>query len=163
MTADALADILRGVHVVAGGLALLLGPVILWAPKRPGLHPRLGEIFFWLVTAVTFSGGALGILFWETRWMFVFIALGTFAFAVLGYVAGRRRWRRWLLAHVIGQGSAYTAMVTAFVVANWDDLTGVEGTETPLVFLVPMFVGTVAVAWLVREVAAGRRPAALRS
>lgn len=155
MTLD---DTLSFIHVIAGSAALVVGPVAMWAPKRIGLHSRLGEVFFVAVTAVCVSGGTLGALYWESRAPFVFIALGTFAFALLGYVAAKRRWRRWLIAHVLGQGSAYTAMTTAFIVANWDELTGTPGTDVPAVFLVPMAIGTIAVAWLVYEVHAGRRP-----
>lgn len=154
------ADALRWVHVVAGGAALLLGPVSLWAPKRAGLHTRIGEVFFVLVLAVSLSGGALALMFWESRALFFFIAVGTLASAVLGYAAGKRRGQGWLIAHVAGQGSAYTAMVTAFIVSIWDDLTGIEGTDSPLVFLVPMSVGTIAFGWLMREVRSGRRPLA---
>ena len=158
MHSMSLADVLGLIHVTAGGLALVIGPITMWAPKQPGLHPRLGEAFFVSVTAVCISGGVLGVMFWETRWMFFFIAVGTYAFAIVGYSAGKKRWRGWLIAHVAGQGGAYTAMVTAFIVANWDDLTGTQGTEVPLVFLVPMFVGSVAVAWLVHQVHVGKRP-----
>lgn len=153
---------LQLIHVIAGGAALLTGPIAMWAPKRIGTHSRLGESFFVLVTAVCISGGSLAVMHWESRALFFFIAVGTYAFALLGYVAAKRRWRRWLLAHVIGQGSAYTAMVTAFIVANWDELTGTLGTEEPLVFLVPMFIGTVAVIWIAHEVHVGRRPKSLR-
>ncbi len=154
---------LRLVHVVAGACALLIGPVAMWAPKQIGLHSRMGATFFVAVMAVCVSGGALGALHWETRAPFVFIAIGTFAFALFGYVAAKTRWRHWLLAHVIGQGSAYTAMVTAFVVANWDELTGVPGTDVPAVFLVPMAIGTSAVAWVTYQVYVGNRPRKPRS
>lgn len=155
MTLD---EILRWVHVVAGAAALLIGPFTMWAPKRIGVHSRLGEAFFVAVSVVAVSGGLLGALDWEARALFVFIAFGTFAFALLGYVAAKVRWHRWLLAHVAGQGSAYTAMVTAFIVANWDELTGIPGTEVPTVFLVPMATGTIAVSWLVYQVHVGNRP-----
>ena len=151
-------SLLRLIHVAAGGIALVVGPIAMWAPKRAGLHSRLGEVFFVVVSAVCVSGGVLAVTHWDTRWMFLFISIGTYAFALLGYTAGKRRWRNWLLAHVIGQGSAYTAMVTAFIVANWDDVTGTQGTDVPLVYLIPMFVGSVAVVWLVHEVRMGRRP-----
>lgn len=144
--------------MVAGGTALVLGPLAMKAPKEIGAHSRLGEAFFVAVTAVSLSGSILAVMFWETRWMFLFIAVGTYAFAALGYVASKKRWRGWLVSHVAGVGSAYTAIVTAFIVANWDDLTGTEGTDVPLVFLVPMFVGSVAVGWLMHQVHAGRRP-----
>lgn len=158
MRGMALADALRLIHVAAGGVALIVGPIAMWAPKRAGLHPRLGEAFFVVVSAVCISGGVLGVMFWETRWMFFLIAVGTYAFALLGYIAAKKRWRGWLLAHVAGQGSAYTAMVTAFIVANWDDVTGTQGTDVPLVFLMPMFVGSVAVGWLIHQVYVGHRP-----
>lgn len=145
-------------HVVGGAAALFLGPVSMWAPKRIGLHSRVGESFFVAVTVVSLSGGALAVMHWESRWIFFFIALGTYACALLGYLASKMRWRNWLIAHVAGQGSAYTAMVTAFIVANWDNLTGTQGTEVLLVFVVPMSVGTAAVVWLMWEVYRGRRP-----
>jgi hypothetical protein len=145
-------------HIVAGAAALFLGPIAMWAPKRIGLHSRVGESFFAIVTVVCISGGALAAMNWESRWIFFFIALGTYACALLAYLAGKKRWRNWLIAHVAGQGSAYTAMVTAFIVGNWDDLTGTQGTEAPLAFLIPMGVGSAAVGWLIWEVYRGRRP-----
>jgi len=154
---------LRIVHVVAGACALIVGPVAMWAPKKIGLHSRMGVAFFVAVTAVSLSGGTLAVLHWETRAPFLFIAIGTFACALLGYVAAKTRWRYWLLAHVIGQGSAYTAMVTAFIVANWDDFTGVSGTAVPAVFLVPMAIGTIMVAWVTYQVYVGNRPKRPRS
>jgi hypothetical protein len=60
--------------------------------------------------------------------------------------------------HVAGQLSSYTGMVTALVVNNWHRVTGVQGVRSPLAFLIPMALGTLAVAWLLREVRLGRRP-----
>ena len=153
-----LEDVLRWVHVIAGGAALLIGPATLRAPKRIGVHSRLGEVFFVMATFVCLSGGTLAVMYWESRWMFFFIALGTFAYALVGYAAGKRRWRHWLMWHVGGQGGAYTGMVTAFIVANWDNVTGTQGTDEPLVFLVPMSLGCIAGGWLLYEVHHGRRP-----
>ena len=150
--------LLKIAHVVGGVAALLLGPVSMWAQKRIGLHSRAGEWFFAAVAVVSISGGALALMDWRNHWIFLFIALSTFACALLGYLASKMRWRNWLIAHVAGQGSAYTAMVTAFIVANWDNFTGRLGTEVPLVFLVPMSIGTVAVVWIMWEVHRGRRP-----
>ena len=155
---DLVAPGLYLLHVVGGGLALLLGPIAMHAEKRIGVHSRVGLLFFIVVLAVSASGGTLAVVHWQDRWPFLFIAIGTVAFALLGYAASKRRWRHWLVAHVIGQGSAYTAMVTAFVVSNWDSLTGAPGEETALAFLAPMLVGTLAVGWLAWEVHRGRRP-----
>ncbi len=149
---------LQSAHVGGGAAALFLGPVALSAPKRIGWHSRVGEAFFAVVTITSVSGGALAVMHWETRAFFQIIAAGTFASAFAAYMAAKKRWRNWLLVHVAGQGSAYTAMVTAFIVAMWADVTGTEGTDEPLVFLVPMFIGCVAFGWLLREVYRGRRP-----
>jgi hypothetical protein len=150
--------VLQLVHVLAGAVALILGPIALQAPKRIGRHSRIGLAFFAAVCIVSISGGVLSLMHWNERWPFFWIAAGTGASALLGYGAARLRFRHWLVVHVGAQGSAYTAMVTAFIVANWDEMTGVEGTGEPLAFLVPMAIGSLAVGWLMWEVRRGRRP-----
>ena len=150
--------VLQLVHVLAGAVALILGPIALQAPKRIGRHSRIGAAFFAFVCIVSISGGVLSVIHWDERWPFFWIAVGTGASALLGYAAARLRFRHWLVVHVGAQGSAYTAMVTAFIVANWDEMTGIEGTDEPLAFLVPMAIGSVAFGWLMWEVHRGRRP-----
>lgn len=145
-------------HVLAGTVGLVLGPFVMWTPKRRGLHTRAGTLYFAIVTIVCVSAAVLAVMSWSTRWWFLLIAIGTFACAAIAYWAARRRWRGWLLVHVAGQGSSYTGMMTAFVVNNWERLTGVPGVRSPLAFLVPMLIGTIAVSWLVWQVHVGRRP-----
>ena len=91
------------------------------------------------------------------KW-FLLIALGTFSFALLGYLAGKLRSRRWLLAHVCGMVCSYMQMVGAFVVNNWVHLTGKHGMHSPAAFLLPGGVGTVVVVWLMVQVYRGKRP-----
>ena len=130
----------------------------MWAAKRPGLHTRVGLFYFAIVSTVCASAAVLAILNWQTRWWFLPIAIGTFASGAVAYWAARRRPKGWLLIHVAGQLSSYTGMVTAFAVNNWHRVTGAQGVHSPLAFFIPMMVGTLAVAWLLREVRLGRRP-----
>lgn len=145
------------VHVLAGATGLALGPVVMAVTKRRGPHTSLGLVYLAVVTIVCVSAGILAVLHWSTRWWFLLIAIGTFASAAVAYRAARRRPRHWLLIHVWGQLSSYTGLLTAFVVNNWERMTGVPGL-TPLAFFLPMSVCTLASVWLLREVHLGRRP-----
>ena len=137
---------------------MLIGPVALWARKRRGLHTRTGETYFWVVSAVCATGGALAIMKWERLRLFLLISVVTFALALLGYLAARKRWQGWLLAHVSGVTFSYASIAGAFVFTNWHHVTGEYGMHSPIAFLLPSAVGTVVVTWLMIQVYQGKRP-----
>jgi hypothetical protein len=139
-------------------MGLLLGPVAMLARKRPGLHTNVGEVYHWVMLGLCLSAGALACLDWQRLWWFVLVALGSYAFACVGYVAAKRRWPGWLRAHLTGQGGSYIAMITALLVVNWETLTGTRGIYSPWAWALPTVVGTPILAWVTREVALGRRP-----
>jgi uncharacterized membrane protein len=145
-------------HIALGIAGLVLGPVAMAARKRPGLHTRAGEAYHWVMLGVCVSAGVLAVLDWSRIWWFLPIATGSYAFALLGYVAAKRRWKGWLRAHITGQGGSYIAMVTAVLVVNWETLTGTRGVLSPWAWVLPTLVGTPIIAWVSREVAQGRRP-----
>ncbi len=145
-------------HIALGTAGLILGPVAMTARKLPGLHTKAGEAYHWVMLGVCISAGTLAILDWYRIWWFLLIAIGSYAFAFLGYMAAKRRWRGWLRAHITGQGGSYIAMVTAFLVVNWENLTGTLGVESPWAWALPTVVGSPIIAWVTREVARGRRP-----
>jgi hypothetical protein len=91
------------IHIAAGAVGLVLGPVAMGARKAPGLHTRVGEAYHWVVAVVCASAAGLAALEWERLWWFLLIAAGSYAFALFGYVAAKRRWRGWLRAHITGQ------------------------------------------------------------
>jgi hypothetical protein len=142
------------VHVAAGSAGLLLGPVAMRASKRRGLHTRTGEVYHWAVLAVCCSALVLAALDWSRLWWFVPIATGSYAFALVGYLAAKRRWSGWLGAHVSGQGGSYIALVTALLVVNLGDVTW-------LVWILPTIVGSPVIAWVNYQVALGKRPKGL--
>jgi uncharacterized membrane protein len=145
-------DAVLAVHVAAGTLGLILGPLAMRASKRRGLHTRLGEVYHWVMLAVCLSAVGLAALAWGRLWWFLPIAVFSYANALLGYVAAKRRWRGWVRAHVGGMGGSYIALVTALLVVNLGD-------RLPVVWFVPTIVGSPIVAWVIREIDAGRRPA----
>ena len=146
------------VHIALGATGLVLGAVALLARKHRGLHTRVGEAYHWIMLSVCVTATIIAVLDWQRLWWFVFIATGSYAFALLGYVAAKRRWPGWLRAHITGQGGSYIAMVTALLVVNWQRLTGEPGVNSPWAWMLPTVVGSPIIAWVQRQVALGKRP-----
>lgn len=110
-------------HIALGAVALVLGPVAMWAAKRRGLHTRTGEAYHWVVLGVCLTAIAVAVTDWARLWWFVPVALASYAFARLGYAAAKVRWRGWLVAHLSGQGGSYP-------------------------WILPTLVGTPLIAWI---------------
>lgn len=146
------------VHIAAGTMGLVLGPIAMTARKRQGVHTRVGEAYHWVMLVVCLSAALLALLDWATLWWFLPVAAGSYAFALLGYVAAKRRWKGWLRAHITGQGGSYIAMVTAVFVVNWETLTGTRGISSPWAWALPTVLGTPMIAWVQYQVSLGKRP-----
>ncbi len=153
-----LARLILAIHIGAGITALILGPIAMRARKRPGLHTRAGEAYHWVILAVCLVAALLAVLDWRRLWWFLPIAVGSYAFAFVGYLAAKRRWRGWLRAHIAGQGGSYIAMTTAVLVVNWQTLTGTQGISSPAAWALPTLVGSPLIAWVLYEVRMGHRP-----
>ena len=79
---------------------------------------------------VCLSAGALAILHWSRSWAFLPIALGSYAFALIGYLA----------------------MVTALLVVNWQALFDHPGRASFWPWVIPTLLGTPLIAWVARKV-----------
>lgn len=146
------------IHVAAGVAGLVLGPVAMFSRKRRGRHTRVGEAYHWTFAVLFVSAVTLAVLDWSESWFLAPVGAGSYAFALLGYVAAKRRRPGWLIPHVTGQGGSYIAMTSATLVVNWENLTGTVGRESPLPWLLPTLVGTPLIFWVAHEIDAGRRP-----
>lgn len=144
-------------HVVLAAIALLLGLGAMSAPKRRGAHTRAGKSYFLAVSAVSISGGALAIVDWDNA-PFLAIALLTQSLAVLGWVAGGRTGRQWLMAHAAGMVGSYVEIAGAFLVNNWIHLTGRHGRNSPEAFILPGAAGSIVLIWLLIGIYRGRLP-----
>jgi len=146
------------IHIAVGTIGLLLGPAVLFGRKRRSAHPILGEIYHGVMFGICATAVTLAFLNWSQLQAFLYIGTGSYAFALVGYVAGKVRWRNWLATHVIGQCGSYIAIVTAVLVVNWKRLPGSGGGDSVWSWLLPTLVGTPIIFWLVREVTLHRRP-----
>jgi hypothetical protein len=129
-------------HNLMGTGALLLGPLAMLARKEQGFHTRVGEIYHALVLGVCITAAALAILGWDRSAAFLPIAIGSYAFALAGYVAAKVRFSGWLRIHVVGQGGSYIAMTTALLVVNL-------GRGSFWAWVLPTLVGTPLIAWAI--------------
>jgi len=150
-----LRDPALALHIASGTTGLILGPLAMRAPKWRGPHTRLGEAYHWVMLTVCVSAAALAILAWSRIWWFLPIATFSYANALVGYVAAKRRRPGWLRRHIAGMGGSYIALTTALLVVNL-------GQSLPIVWFLPTIVGSPLIAWVISEVDAGRRPRSRR-
>jgi hypothetical protein len=147
-------EALLAIHIAAGSAGLILGPTAMLAAKRRGRHTRTGELYFWVYVALVLAAFGLAATSWDEDWFLVPIGAFSFAFALLGYLAAKRRPRRWLQLHVTGQGGSYIAMTTALLVVN-------IGGGTLIVWFIPTLVGSPLIAYVNAQVSLRRRPKAV--
>ncbi len=125
--------ILLGVHITAGTIGLLLGPLALAVPKRAGWHPRLGVAYQGAVAVMTASALGLAALAPGRLWGLGLIAVATEAAALAGWAVRRRHSSGWLGWHIRLMCGSYLSFVTAALVVNW---------ASPLAWVLPTAVGT---------------------
>jgi len=135
-------------HITAGSLGLLIGPVAMLMPKRPGWHPRLGRAYQLLIALLCLSAGGLVVLKPSLWWLAVIAAL-TWAAALGGWWAQRHQPRGWLQLHVSLMCGSYISLVTALLVVNFQG--------SLVAWVAPTVVGTPLITWT--NIRLARRPA----
>lgn len=136
-------DLVLAVHVAAGVLGVVLGPLVVWRASR-GRTDRLATGYHGSVAVVCVSALGLAALDIASLWWLVPISLGTYAFLLRGVLAGRGRRPGWATSAIRGYGGAYIALWTAIVV--------VSAGSSVLTWLVPALVGTPVVELLAARV-----------
>ena len=145
-------DAVLALHVAAGGVGLLAGPVAGLARKARGLHTVAGWTYQGSVAVLTATTAALVALD-PGLWPFLLIALPTQAAAAAAVLVRRRRRRGWLPLHVQLVLGSYVSFVTAFTVNTVGGLAS---------WLLPSALGTALVAVTTARVARAQRRPALR-
>jgi hypothetical protein len=129
MSEDLLFRVLLGVHILAGLTCVVSGVVAMLRPKRRGRHPRFGTLYYYALSVIWVTASGMAALRW-TQDAYLF-ALGSAAFACgsVGCAARRIHWPGWLAYHIVGMGTSYVILLTAFYVDN--------GPRLPLWSLLP--------------------------
>jgi hypothetical protein len=133
---DLLLDASLVLHVGAGGLGLLAGPLAWSARKSRGRHTRAGWLYQACV-AVLCTTTLVLVAADPSLWPYALIAVGTQGAAAAAVVVRRRRRAGWLPRHVELVLGSYVSFVTAFAVQAVGGLWA---------WVVPSAVGGTAVA-----------------
>ncbi len=138
------------VHVLAGLTCAVTGAAAALTRKGSGRHRRLGGLYFRAACVVFATALVLAGLRWPHDNYLA--ALGTVSFAggLVGYLARRRRWRG-DRAHILGMGTSYIALLTAFYVDNGKQLPLWDRLPTIVYWLGPALIGVPLMIRAVRK------------
>jgi hypothetical protein len=87
-----------------------------WSPGNRG-HVRVGRGFYRALTVVFSTAAVLAAMRWRQDYYLLIIGLVALAAATVGY-QHRRHHRPGDTGHIVGMGTAYVAILTAFYVDN---------------------------------------------
>ena len=114
-------------HVLAGLTAVATGAIAALTRKGSLHHVRAGRWYYQAISVVFATATALSIMRWRQDYYLFIIGAAAFTAATIGYLH-RRLHRPGDTVHILGMGTAYVAMLTAFYVDNgphlplWDRL-----------------------------------------
>lgn len=135
-----------GVHVLLGLACTIAGASAMLAPKRAGRHPKSGSIYYWCLCGVFVTASALAVVRWREDYHLFLLGAAAFISAYMGRRARRNRWASWARIHILGMGSSYVLLLTAFYVDNgknlplWRDLPRIVYWFSPATVGIPLIV-----------------------
>jgi hypothetical protein len=137
------------IHVPLGLLTTATGLLAMLSAKGPGRHPRFGTWYFRFLGASVVSASALSLMRWSETYHLFILGLLSFSAALIGRTARRRLWKHWATVHVMGMGSSFIAMLTAFYVDNGHQLPPLSYLPTWTYWTLPSLVGVPLIAWAI--------------
>lgn len=135
--------LLLGCHIAAGLTAVIAGALAMRTPKSSCRHPRAGSLYYRALVLVTATAAGLAVFRWPMDLHLLVLAAMALAFGTLGYVARRVFGRAWPAVHVIGLGSSYITMLTAFYVDNGPHLPIWQRLPPITFWTLPTLIGAV--------------------
>ena len=135
-------------HVAAGLTAVTSGATAALSAKGGPLHIRAGRIYYRAITVLFGTALILTAMRLREDWHLALIGSVTFAAAFLG-VRHRRQHRPGDTGHIVGMGTSFAAMLTAFYVDNGPHLPLWGHLPTIAFYLLP---GVVAAPLIIRAV-----------
>jgi hypothetical protein len=133
-------DIALLLHVGAGVVAIIFGPLALVLTlRRRGLN-WASETYHWAVALVCLSALVMVPYDWAKLWVFWPIAVAAYLFVYFGQRAAEEAGGLWYRGVLRGYGGGWIALWTAFLVVN------VPG--QPWTWAIPIVLGSVLIEWL---------------
>ncbi|MET0785230.1 MAG: DUF2306 domain-containing protein [Paenisporosarcina sp.] len=129
-------------HIVTGMICLISGVFAMNSKKRRGRHTVSGSIYHWSYFVVFITALIMSVLHWEESQHLFYIALFSYTLALLGYLAAKKRWTKWLRSHISGMLGSYIGIVTATLVVNVRHIPILNELPPLLFWLLPTIIGT---------------------
>jgi len=137
-----------GIHVLFGLGAVIAGAVAMLSNKGRGRHSNWGTTYFWFLFGVFVTMSALSFMRWAENYHLFILGVLSLASALFGRTAVQRRWHQWPKLHLIGMGTSYILLLTAFYVDNgknlplWRELPEIAFRFLPSAIGVPLILYT---------------------
>ena len=109
-------------HIVVGIACVATGAIAMLSQKGRGRHSTFGTVYYWCLAIVVATATGLSLVRWAENYHLFFLGAFAFAAASIARTALRHRWRNWVRLHILGMGSSYILMLTAFYVDNGKNL-----------------------------------------
>ena len=135
-----------GIHVLLGIVAVVSGAVAMLSAKRPGRHPTAGKVYFWSLATLALTATVLAAFRWSEDYHLFILGVIALAAGFVGRTARRRQSRGWARWHILGMGSSYVLLLTAFYVDNgrnlplWNELPSVAYWLLPSIAGLPLIL-----------------------
>jgi hypothetical protein len=144
-------DIALILHVAAGLVGLVFGPLAILVTLRSRRLNWAGEIYHWAVVLVCLTALVMVPYDWDRLWVFWPISIASYLFVYLGQQAAESRSTLWYRGVLRGYGGGWIALWTAILVVSF--------TERPWMWAIPIVAGTAVIELLCYRpsAAAGRR------
>lgn len=81
------------IHIVTGFVCLIIGVIAMLSKKKKGKHTIAGEIYHWSYFLVFITAIVMSIFHWQESAYLFYIAIFSYALALLGFLAAKIRWK----------------------------------------------------------------------
>ena len=130
------------VHIIAGFICLVSGLFAMFSRKRNGVHTVSGEVYHGAFVLIFLTSVVMAVMQWESSAYLFFIGIFSYSFALVGYVAGKRKKKGWIIRHIGGMLGSYIAVVTAVIVVNVHKVPFLNELPVLLFWFLPTIIGT---------------------
>jgi hypothetical protein len=136
------------IHVMAGLVCVIAGIISMLSKKKPGYHPKSGNIYFLSLWVVFITACIIAVARWEHVYHLFFLGLVSFLAAIIGRKALLEKWQKWPIFHITGMGISYIFLLIAFYIDNakflpvWKDLPHVLYWLLPPLIGIPILIKT---------------------
>jgi hypothetical protein len=128
------------VHILGGLTCVVSGAGAALTRKGGRAHVRLGRLYYRVVAVVVATALVLAALRWPRDNHLAVLGAVSFTAALVGYLARRRHWPG-DRAHILGMGTSYIVLLTAFYVDNGKQLPLWKLLPTAAYWVLPAAVG----------------------